>query len=330
MPRVSQLPRIRMLAMGGTISSVPTGDTAEVTPSLKAEELIASVPVVGEVAQVEWGDIITIASFAVRLEDMHAVARETLKAFEEGCDGVVVTHGTDTIEETAYALAMMVPRGKPVVVTGAMRNPTLPGADGPANLAEAFMAAARPEAGALGPVLLLNDEIHAARFATKSHSTRPSTFVSAGSGPIGEVIEERAYFWFAPTYDDYLGMPDDAPSATVPLIKVASEIDDVLLRAAIGQEPPAIVIEGFGGGHVPVTLLDALDDALAAGISVVTAPRVLGGRTLERTYRMPGAETDLIERGVIPAGHLSGHKARLRVMVGLALGREVSSLFPAL
>lgn len=330
MPPVPGLPRIRLLAMGGTISSVPTGDTAEVTPSLKAEELIASVPVLGEVARVEWGDIVTIASFAVTLADMYAVARETVKAFDEGCDGVVITHGTDTIEETAYALATMVPRGKPIAVTGAMRNPTVPGADGPGNLAAAFMTAARPEAGPLGPVLVFNDEMHAARFATKSHSTRPSTFVSAGSGPIGEVIEERAYFWFAPTYEDYLGMPSQLPDATVPLIKVASEIDDVLLRAAVAQSPPAIVIEGFGGGHMPVTQLDALDEAIANGIAVIVASRVLGGRTLERTYRMPGAETDLIERGVIPAGHLAGHKARLRAIVGLALGRDVRSLFPAL
>jgi len=319
-----------MLAMGGTISSVPTGDTAEVIPSLKAEELIASVPVLRNIAEIEWGDVVTIASFAVTLHDMYTVAGEVLKAFEDGCDGVVVTHGTDTIEETSYALALMVPRGKAVAVTGAMRNPTVPGADGKGNLAAAFMTAARPEAGALGPVLVLNDEMHAARFATKSHSTRPSTFVSAGSGPIGEVIEERAYFWFSPTYEDYLGMPGKLPDATVPLIKVASEIDDVLLRAAIDQNPPAIVIEGFGGGHVPVTLLDAIDDAIAEGIDIVTAPRVLGGRTLERTYRMPGAETDLIDRGVIPAGHLSGHKARLRVMIGLALGRDVRSLFPVL
>jgi L-asparaginase len=206
----------------------------------------------------------------------------------------------------------------------------VPGADGQGNLVAAFMTAARPEAGALGPVLVLNDEMHAARFATKSHSTRPSTFVSAGSGPIGEVSEDRAYFWFSPTYQDYLGMPDELPDATVPLIKVASEIDDVLLRAATAQKPPAIVIEGFGGGHVPVTLLNAIDDAIAAGVDIVIAPRVLGGRTLERTYRMPGAETDLIDRGVIPAGHLSGHKARLRVMIGLALGRDVRSLFPVL
>lgn len=316
--------------MGGTISSARTGDSAEVSPSLKAEELIASVPVLSQVAQVEWGDVTTIASRAVRLEDMHSVACEIVKAFDEGCDGVVVTHGTDTIEETAYALALMVSRGKPVVLTGAMRNPTLPGADGPGNLAAAFVAAAGPEAGALGPVVLLNDEVHAARFATKSHSTRPSSFVSAGAGPIGEVIEERAYFWFAPTYDDYLGVPEEVPSATVPLVKVAAEIDDLLLRAAIDQAPSAIVIEGFGAGRVPVTLLDAIDAAIADGVAMLIAPRVLAGRTSERTYRIPGAGMDLIDRGMIPVGHISGHKARLRIMVGLALGLDVRSLFPIL
>ncbi len=316
--------------MGGTISSVATGDTAEVSPSLKAQDLIESVPVLGKIAQVEWGDIATIASFAVTLADMYTVANEAQKAFEEGCDGVVITHGTDTIEETAYAIALMVPRGKAIAVTGAMRNPTLPGADGPGNLAAAFMAAADPRAGALGPMVVFNDEIHAARFATKSHSTRPSTFVSAGSGPIGEVIEDRSYIWFEPTYDDYLGMPDGVPAALVPLLKVGADVDDGLLRAAIAQAPPAIVIEGFGGGHVPLTMLDAIDDAVAAGIALVMAPRVLGGRTLERTYRIPGAETDLIDRGMIAGGHTSGHKARLRLIVGLALGREPASLFPVL
>ena len=329
-PLVSELPRIRMLSMGGTISGATTGDSAEVSPSLKAEELIARIPVLSQVARVEWGDVTTISSRAVRLEDMHVVARETLKALDEGCDGVVVTHGTDTIEETAYALALMVPRGKPLVVTGAMRNPTLPGADGPANLSGAFMAAARPEAGALGPVVLLNDEMHAARFATKSHSTRPSSFVSAGAGPIGEVIEGRAYFWFEPTYDDYLGMPEDVPSATVPLITVVSGIDDVLLRAAIDRAPPAIVIEALGAGDVPLTLLDAIDAAVADGVAMVMAPRVLAGRMAERSGRMSGAHMDLINRGMIPAGHISGHKARLRIMVGLALGLDLRSLFPTL
>ena len=319
-----------MLAMGGTISSVATAGTAEVSPSLKAEQLIESVPELASVASIEWGDMTTIASFAVTLADMHELALAVEQARADGVDGVVITHGTDTIEETAYALALMVPRGFGIVLTGAMRNPMLPGADGHGNLLAAFLAAAHPTLAHLGPVLVFNDEIHAARFVSKSHSTRPSTFASAGSGPIGEVIEGRVYVWFTPAYDDELGLPDAPPVPRAPLIKVASEIDDLVLRAAIESRPDAVVIEGFGGGHALPPLLDAIDDAIARGIPVVMAPRVFAGRTLERTYRIPGAETDLIDRGVIPAGHIAGHKARLRVIVGRALGREASSLFPVL
>jgi len=319
-----------MLAMGGTISSVSTVGTTEVSPTLRAAQIVEGVPAIGEVARVEWGDVTTVASFAVTLANMHELAVAAVAAQEEGCDGLVITHGTDTIEETAYALALMVPRKIPVVLTGAMRNPTLPGADGPGNLLAAFIAAAHPGACDLGPVLVFNDEIHAARFASKSHSTRPSTFASAGSGPIGEVIEDRAYVWFAPRYEDFVGLPEAPPVPKVPLIKVAPEIDDTLLRAAAASQPDAIVIEGFGGGHALPPLLDAIDDILAAGIPLVMAPRVFGGRTLERTYRMPGAEIDLIRRGLIPAGHLAGHKARLRLIVGHALGRDARSLFPVL
>ena len=314
--------------MGGTISSVSTGGADEVAPSLKAEQLIESVPALAGVASIEWGDVATIASFDVTFANMHELATAVKQAAADGVDGVVITHGTDTIEETAYGLALMAPREIAVVLTGAMRNPTLPGADGPGNLLTAFLAAACPDAGRLGPVVAFNDEIHAARFVSKSHSTRPSTFASGGAGPIGEVIEGRAYVWFTPVYDDYLGLPDAPPVPRVPLIKVASEIDDLLLRAAIESGPDAIVIEGFGGGHALSPLLDAIDDAAAREIPVVMAPRVFAGRTLERTYRIPGAETDLIDRGVIPAGHLPGHKARLRAIVGCALQREVASLFP--
>ena len=262
MPPVPEPPRIRLLAMGGTISSVALGDTGEVSPSLKAEDLIASVPVLGEVARVEWGDIITIASFAVTLADMHAVARETVKAFDEGCDGVVVTHGTDTIEETGYALALMVPRGKPIMVTGAMRNPTLPGADGPGNLAAAFMAAARPRPVRSGPCC--SSTTRCTRLVSRRSRTRLGPRrLCRPARPHRRGDREPGVFLVRADLRRLRRHAGRGPNATVPLIKVASEIDDVLLRAAIDQAPPAIVLEGFGGGHVPVTLLDAIDDAIA-------------------------------------------------------------------
>ena len=321
-------PRVRLLALGGTISCLPREGASGVTATLTAAEIAESVAGLDEIADLEVGDVATVASYEVTFAHMRALAAEVLRAFEEGCDGVVVTHGTDTLEETAYALALMLPRGRPVVLTGAMRNPTLPGTDGPANLLAAFVAAASPATGELGPVVVLNDELHAARFASKLNTTRVSTFGSLGAGPVGEVVEQRVHVWFRPAYEDFLGLPEELDGPTVELVLVAADPDDTLLRAAVARRPGGIVIEGTGGGHVPTRLLPALDEALLAGIPVVVATRCASGRNLESTYGMPGCEIDLLRRGALPAGLLAGHKARLRLAVGHALGLPAQTLFP--
>jgi len=320
--------RIRLLAVGGTISCVPRGGSPGSLPTLTAAEIVESLPQLAEIADLELGDFATIASYAVMPADMLALAHEVVRALEAGCDGVVVTHGTDTIEETAYAVALTVARTRAVVLTGAMRGPSLPGTVGPANLLAAAVVAATPAAAGLGPLVVLNDEVHTARFVAKSHSTRLSTFVSAGAGPVGEVVEGRAHLWFRPLWEDYLGLPESLHGIDVELVKMVTGGEETLLRAAIDRRPSGIVVDGFGGGHVPPPLVPLVSEAVAAGIPVVTAPRPLGGRTLERTYGIPGAEIDLIARGAIPAGHLSPAKARLRLIVGLALGRDATSLFP--
>jgi L-asparaginase len=319
---------IRFLAFGGTIASVRAPGATEVTPTLSGAELVQSVPELAEIAEVEVRDFPPIASFAVTLADMHTLARVTAESFEDGCEGVVITHGTDTIEETAYALALMLPRTRSIVLTGALRNPTLPGTDGPANLLAAFRVAASPLAYGLGPLVVLNDELHAARFVTKTHTSRVSALASPGAGPLGEVSEGRVDVWWHPAWEDHLGLPDSVDGVTVELVRLAAGVEDTLLRAAIARRPDGIVIEGTGGGHVMPPLLPALDEAIAGGIPVVLASRVAAGPNLESTYRMPGGETDLVERGVVPAGSIRGHKARLRLLVGLALGREPRDLFP--
>jgi L-asparaginase len=321
-------PRIRYLGFGGTIASVALPGSTEARPTLTAAEVLAGVPQLGAIADVEPRDFPTIASYAVTLDHMLALAHEAQRAFADGCDAVVVSHGTDTIEETAYALALMVPRGRAIVLTGALRNPSLPGTDGAANLLAACRVAAATAAADLGPLVVLNDQLHTARFATKTHTSRPSTFASPGAGPVGEVVEGRVDVWFRPAWDDHLGLPDTLDARAVQLVRAAADVDDTLLRAAIASGSRAIVLEGLGGGHLPPGLLAAVDDAIASGIAVLLATRGIAGPNLERTYRMEGAETDLIERGVIPAGTLGGHKARLRLIVGLALGIPARELFP--
>ncbi len=320
--------RIRFLAFGGTIASVRQPGAVEVSPSLSGADLVASVPELAEVAEIEVREFPPIASFAVTLTEMLELARAISEARDDGCDGVVITHGSDTIEETAYALALMQPRGSSIVLTGAMRNPTLPGTDGPANLISAFRAAASPLTADLGPIVAFNDDLHAARFVTKSHTSRVSTMASPGAGPLGGVVEGRVDVWWRPSWEDHVGMPESLDGIDVELVRVAAGVTETLLRAAVDRHPAGIVIEGTGGGHVPPPLLDALDDALADGIPVVVASRTAAGPNLESTYRMPGGETDLIDRGALPAGWLSGHKARLRLTIGLGVGRDPRELFP--
>jgi len=322
------LPRIHYIAFGGTIASTATVPGGPVTPNLSAAGIIAAVPQLDRLAQIEASDFPPLPSFSVTPSDMLAVAREAAAGLARGCDGVVITHGTDTIEETAYALALLLPRGAPIVLTGAMRNASQTGSEGPANLLAAFQVATSPHAAGLGPLLVLNDEIHAARFGTKLHTSKASTFESPGAGPLGEVVEGQADIWWRPAWEDELGLPASVDACRVELVLLAAGLSDVTLRAAGATRPSAIVIEGTGGGHVLPPLLPALDEILAAGIPVVIASRGISGATLQRTYAFPGAELDLIERGSIPVGRLSGHKARLRLIVGCSLGLDPRSLFP--
>lgn len=321
------LPRVRLLAFGGTIASVPRSGTGAVEPALAAAEIVAAVPALAGVADLELQDFPPVASYEVTPAHMLMLAREVEKARADGVDGVVVTHGTDTIEETAYALALMLERTGPVALTGAMRNPSLTAPDGPANLLAAVRVAAGEAARELGPVVVLNDEVHAARLVTKSHTSKVSTFVSEG-GPAGGVTEDRVAIWWRPAWADAVGLPDDVDGTRVELVRVVAGMSDTLIRAATASKPAGIVIEGTGGGHVPQALLPALQEAIDGGIPVVVGSRTGAGETFAHTYRMPGAELDLAERGAILAGRLAGPKARLRLLFGVAAGRDPRALFP--
>ncbi|MEO8908365.1 MAG: asparaginase domain-containing protein, partial [Microbacteriaceae bacterium] len=168
-----------VFSLGGTIASTESArGNGGVTPQLGAAELIAAVPQLNEVAKLKAVAFRQSASGDLTLEDMVALAAAIEVERDDGVSGTVVTQGTDTIEETSFALDLLLPPGRPVVVTGAMRNPTLAGADGPANLLSAVQVARAPEAAGLGVLVVLNDEIHTARFVRKTHTSSPSTFRS--------------------------------------------------------------------------------------------------------------------------------------------------------
>jgi L-asparaginase len=301
-------PRLLFLSLGGTITMVPSAEGG-IAPKLGAAELVASVPELGEVGEIDARSPFRLPSPSLTTANLVDVAATVEQAFAEGFDGAVVIQGTDTIEESAFLLDALVDSDKPVIVTGAMRGADAPGADGPANLLSAAIAAASPETRGLGTLAVLNYDIHAARFVQKSHTALPSAFLSPLVGPLGAMIERRACIYARVARTPCLSAKD-GPPAPVALIKMSMGDDGRLLKALPDLGYAGAVIEGMGAGHVLAEVAPILGE-LAAKMPVVLASRSMTGPVFTRTYGYPGAEIDLIKRGLIPSGYLSGLKARL-------------------
>lgn len=321
------LPQVTAFSLGGTIASTNTdgGAASGVTPRLGARELVEAVPQLQGVAELETVAFRQSASGDLTLQDLIALAAEITKRFDAGVSGVVVTQGTDTIEETSFALDLLVRSARPVVVTGAMRNPTLAGPDGPANLLAAVQVAAASEAAGLGTLVVFNDEIHAARFVRKTHTSSPATFRSLTAGPLGWMVEGRPRIAFrAPALEGTpSGAGEEVPA--VALLKSALGDDSRLIAQVEALGYAGLVLEAFGGGHVPAQVVPALED-LASRLPVVLASRTGGGEMLQETYGFPGSERDLLSRGLIPAGFLDGLKARILLSLLLAAGADLDGV----
>ena len=312
------LPRVAVFSMGGTISSVDSGGKG-VEPTLTGEALVSDVPEIAGVADVSAVSFRQAASGEIRVEDLVELAAEISGRIDGGAAGAVVTQGTDTIEETSFCLDLLVDRKAPVVVTGAMRNPTLPGADGPANLLAAIQVAASGVARGLGTVVVLNDEIHAARFVRKTHTSNPATFRSDPVGPLGWISEDVPRVVVRPTGEHKVTLSENVQDCPVALYHVALGDDARLLSEIEEAGYAGLVVEAMGGGHVPSLMAETLED-LAAKMPVVLASRTGGGEVLRSTYGFVGSETDLLERGLIYAGPLDGRKARLLMTLLLMSG----------
>ena len=307
-------PRLSILALGGTIASWPAGDRLA-QPELTAEDLAALLGA-QEIARLEVETLVQVPSGDLRFATIAAVAERVREVIAAGAAGVVVTQGTDTLEETAFQLDLLLDVPAPVVVTGALRNPALPGADGPANLLAAIRVAAAPAAAGLGVLVVMNDEIHAARFVRKTHTHRPSAFASPGAGPLGWTAEDRVRIALRPADPvptiAWRGEPPDTPLVTLGFSTPAAALAPFL------ETPPAgLVVAGFGVGHASAWMAEPLE-ALAAKIPVVLASRIGAGEVFAATYGYPGSESDLRGRGCIGAGSLDALKAR--VLLALLLG----------
>lgn len=324
--------RIAVLALGGTIAM--GNDAADrnggVVLSLTARALVDAVPALAAIADIEATGFRQLPSAHLGYDDLDELAAAIDRLGEAGCRGVVVTQGTDTIEETAFVLDRLVGLDMPVVITGAMRNPTATGADGPANLLAAVQVALSEAARGKGCLVVMNDEIHAARFVRKMHTSRPDAFSSPSCGRIGWVTEGRARIAVGLARMPAVSGPVTRPHARAALVKVALGDRGEQIEALLEAGFDAMVVEATGGGHVAAEVADALEKAVRR-MPVVLASRTGGGEVLARTYGFKGSEIDLLGRGLTSAGFLDGLKAKalltLLVRRGLAAHADVACAF---
>ncbi|MEV6695296.1 asparaginase [Micromonospora sp. NPDC051196] len=310
-------PRVVVFGLGGTIA-MTTSSGGGVSPTLSAQDLVDAVPGLASTGiGIEVMDFRRRPGASLTFADIVALVAAVTSALAAGATGVVVTQGTDTIEETAYLLDLLHQRPEPIVVTGAMRNPTMAGADGPANLLAAIRTAASPAARGQGCLVVLADEIHAARWVIKAHSTSGGAFRSPDTGPIGYMVEDTVRVLTRVPSRLIIPTPSDEP-VRVGLYTVSID-DDPTLLDAVGAHCDGLVVAGFGAGHVPEPLIDTLT-RLAARIPVVLASRTTAGPTLTHTYGFAGSERDLLTRGLIPAGWLHPYKARILLRALLLAG----------
>ncbi len=264
------LPEVAVLSLGGTISSTQAEGGSGVAPSLTGEALVEDVPEISEVAEVSADSFRQVPGSELVLEDLIELAAEIESRIDAGAAGVVVTQGTDTIEETSFVLDLLVDQDAPVIVTGAMRNPTLPGAEGPANLLASVRVATSEAARGLGAMVVLNDEIHAARFVQKTHTSNPATFRSPLAGPVGYVFEDNVRIATRPIGRRYIDLPPESQDRPVALYTVGLGDDGRLLEQIGRLGYDGLVIEAFGVGHVHSVMAEPLG-SLAGEMPVVLA-----------------------------------------------------------
>jgi L-asparaginase len=314
--------RLIVLSTGGTIAmTAASSDGASLR--YKGADLIAALPQLSSIADIEARDVLAKPSASVTLADIALIAGAAAEA-ATSADGVVITHGTDTLEETAFALSSLAQIDAPIVLTAAMRRPDQPGADGPANLLAAARVAVSETARGKGVLVVIDDEIHAGPLIRKMHSFRIHAFSSLPFGPIGFIAEDRVRFALAPASRppqlSYGGQP-----AIVPIVEAGPGLEPQTIAALARGAINGLVVSLPGAGHVAAEAVPVLEE-LAARAPVVFASRTGAGETLCASYGYPGGEIDLIERGLIPARSLDAGKARIALQLLLSSGADIAKI----
>ncbi|SDK37102.1 asparaginase [Natronorubrum texcoconense] len=322
-------PHVRIVSTGGTIASTSSEDDVGKTPSVSGDDLVDAVPEIADHAEIDVDDICQVSGFQMTFENAGEIVDAVERAASEGAVGVVVTHGTDTMAESAYYADVAVDAEIPVVFTGAQRPFDQLGTDGPTNLLTAVRASAHDrfrETG--GSYLAFNDSVHAARWVVKGHTSTLETFDSPSAGPIAERTPNGVRFLREPgRYSAPMPGARVDPEVRVELVTNAMGVDGRQIERALESDAgvDAIVVAGTGLGNATGELGAALERAIDRGVPVVLTSRCYAGATAGLYGGSGGAKT-LLEAGAIRGGDLPAWKARVRTALAVsAAGDETPS-----
>ena len=312
----AQLPVVKLIATGGTIAMKIDPVKKAPVPAISGEDLIAIVPEIAKVAKIEVLNLSNVPSDYMdppRWIELQKAVIEALARPEVA--GVIVSHGTDTLEETAYFLDLTVPSEKPIVLIGAQRNASERDFDGPRNLLNAARICVSPDAKGRGSMIALNNQINAAREVTKTHTSDVETFKSGDFGFLGNVDEDRVVFYRTPFRRQYIPLKV-GKLPYVEIIPMYGGADGTLVKAAVTAGAKGLVIQALGWGNVNIPMYEAIKEVTAKGIPVVISTRVPNGRVLP-IYGFQGGGKTLKAAGAIFADSLPPQKARLLLMLAL-------------
>jgi len=323
-----RLPSIAVLATGGTIAGKQIGESSHAycAASFGVKELLAAVPSLSALAVITAEQIANVGSQNMS-HDIWLLLMQRVEALgkDSSIDGIVITHGTDTLEETAYFLSLVIQHQKPIVLVGAMRPATAPGADGPANLRFAVALAGSCDARGKGPLVVMNEDIHYAREVQKISSTGINAFASPNRGKAGIMKGDKPCFFSSHdlNYGDFVALQETiASEACFPRVDVvyagvesSADVIDYLVPKVQG-----LVLAGVGDGNANDVVLAALQRAVRAGVAVVRSSRATHGTT------MRNVEINDDAMGFIAAGDLSPAKARILLSLSLIQTTEIERL----
>jgi len=312
-------PVVVLIATGGTIAMKVDPVKRGPVPAISGDDLLSSVPDAAKFATVEVKNVSNVPSPYMNPVRWMALTREVSSALiRTEVAGVVVSHGTDTLEETAYWLDLTVDSEKPVVLIGAQRNASEPDFDGPRNLLNAVRIAVDRQSRGKGVLLAMNNQINAAREVTKTHTSSVETFRSGDFGFLGEVDFDRIVYWRAPLRRQHLPIKSDR-MPYVEIISMYGGAEGYLIKAALEHGARGLVIQSLGLGNVNEVMFAAIKDAISKGAAVVISSRVPNGRVLPN-YAYDGGGKALVEAGAVMGNDLSPPKARILLMLLLHAG----------